>query len=87
MIPILRAPIDMPVVRMTQEAEPERHAKLQMDHDLRSNRLLGALEPASRKRIDPHLEPISFKLGDMVCEQRRAQPAASRARKPPMAGL
>src|ERR1700689_2193573 len=38
------------------------------DHDLRSNRLLGALEPASRKRLDPHLEPISFKLGDMVCD-------------------
>ena len=43
-------------------------AKVQADHDLRSNRLLGALEPASRKRIDPHLEPISFKLGDMVCD-------------------
>jgi hypothetical protein len=37
------------------------------DHGLRSNRLLGALEPASRERIDPHLEPIEFKLGDMVC--------------------
>src|SRR5579864_8350103 len=43
-------------------------AKVQIDHDLRSNRLLGALEPASRKRIDLHLEPISFKLGDMVCD-------------------
>src|SRR5665648_486454 len=38
------------------------------DHDLRSNRLLGGLEPASRKRLDPHLEPIDFKLGDMVCD-------------------
>src|SRR6478672_13770441 len=54
----------MPVVRITQEAA----ARVQTDHDLRSNRLLGALEPASRKRIDPHLEPISFKLGDMVCD-------------------
>jgi hypothetical protein len=27
----------------------------------RSNRLLGALETASRKRIDPHLEPIKLK--------------------------
>ena len=69
--PMLRAPVDMPVIRTTQEAEPKRHtvmAKVQTDHDLRSNRLLGALEPASRKRIDPHLEPISFKLGEMVCD-------------------
>jgi CRP-like cAMP-binding protein len=43
-------------------------AKVQTDHDLRSNRLLGALEPASRKRIDPHLEPVDFRLGDMVCD-------------------
>ncbi len=34
----------------------------------RSNQLLGALEPASRKRIDPHLEPIKLKLGAVVCE-------------------
>ena len=70
-VPIPRAPIDMPVVRIAQEAEPKRHnamAKVQTDHDLRSNRLLGALEPDSRKRIDPHLEPIDFKLGDMVCD-------------------
>ena len=33
-----------------------------------SNQLLGALEPASRKRIDPHLEPVDFKLGALVCE-------------------
>jgi CRP-like cAMP-binding protein len=38
------------------------------DHVLQNNRLLGALEPASRQRIDPHLEPIEFKLGDMVCD-------------------
>src|SRR5580658_6260857 len=42
--------------------------KAQTNHDPRNNRLLGALEPASRKRIDPHLEPIDFKLGDMVCD-------------------
>jgi len=30
--------------------------------------LLGALETASRKRIDPHLEPIRLKLGAIVCE-------------------
>jgi len=30
--------------------------------------LLGALETASRKRIDSHLEPIELKLGVVVCE-------------------
>jgi CRP-like cAMP-binding protein len=33
-----------------------------------SNQLLGALEPESRKRIDPHLEPVELKLGAVVCE-------------------
>jgi CRP-like cAMP-binding protein len=37
-------------------------------NDARSNQLLGALESASRERIDPHLEPINLKLGDIVCE-------------------
>ena len=40
----------------------------QMDHDLRPNQLLDALAPASRERIDPHLEPVAFKLGAMVCD-------------------
>src|SRR5471032_2502334 len=35
---------------------------------VQSNQLLGALEPESRKRIDPHLEPIKLKLGALVCE-------------------
>src|SRR3984885_14654283 len=34
----------------------------------RSNRLHGAFEASSRKRIDPHLEPIKLKLGAIVCE-------------------
>jgi CRP-like cAMP-binding protein len=34
----------------------------------RSNRLHGALEASSRKRIDSHLEPIKLKLGAIVCE-------------------
>jgi CRP-like cAMP-binding protein len=34
----------------------------------RSNRLLGALETASRRRIDPHLQPIKLKLGAIVCD-------------------
>jgi CRP-like cAMP-binding protein len=33
-----------------------------------SNRLLGALENASRQRINPHLEEITLKLGAMVCD-------------------
>ena len=36
--------------------------------EAQSNRLLGALEPASRKRIGPHLQPVAFKLGAVVCE-------------------
>jgi CRP-like cAMP-binding protein len=42
-------------------------AEGQRDH-ARSNRLLGALETASRRRIEPHLEPIKLKLGAIVCE-------------------
>jgi CRP-like cAMP-binding protein len=26
------------------------------------------LEPESRRRLDPHLEPVDFTLGDMVCD-------------------
>jgi CRP-like cAMP-binding protein len=36
--------------------------------ELWSNQLLDALEPASRKRINPHLEAVKFKLGEMVCD-------------------
>jgi CRP-like cAMP-binding protein len=36
--------------------------------ELLGNQLLGAMEVASRKRIDPHLEPIKLKLGAVVCE-------------------
>ena len=36
--------------------------------EARRNRLLGALEPACRKRIDPHLEPVTLELGAVVCE-------------------
>src|SRR6202051_2599877 len=42
--------------------------KAQTDHELWTNQLLGALEPASRKRIDPHLEAVEFTLGEMVCD-------------------
>jgi hypothetical protein len=30
--------------------------------------LIGALQPSSRKRIAPHLEPVKLKLGGIVCE-------------------
>uniref|UniRef100_Q07HQ3 Transcriptional regulator, Crp/Fnr family n=1 Tax=Rhodopseudomonas palustris (strain BisA53) TaxID=316055 RepID=Q07HQ3_RHOP5 len=33
-----------------------------------SNRLLGALEPASRKRIENLLEPVALKLGAVLCD-------------------
>jgi CRP-like cAMP-binding protein len=36
--------------------------------DAQRNWLIGALEPVSRKRIDPHLEPVKLKLGAIVCE-------------------
>jgi CRP-like cAMP-binding protein len=32
------------------------------------NRLLGAFDPANRVRIEAHMQPVSFKLGDIVCE-------------------
>src|SRR5471032_2228912 len=35
---------------------------------IRPNQLLGAMEAASRKRIDAHLEPIELELGVVVCE-------------------
>jgi len=33
-----------------------------------SNQLLDALEPASHRRIAPHLKPVVFKLGAVVCD-------------------
>src|ERR1700690_1828353 len=32
------------------------------------NQLLAALGPESRSRIDPHLQPVTLKLGAVVCE-------------------
>ena len=43
-------------------------SKPQIDDGLRSNQLLDALPPASRQRIDPHLEPMAFGLGATVCD-------------------
>ena len=33
-----------------------------------TNRLLAAFEPASRARIEAHVEPVILKLGDVVCK-------------------
>ena len=43
-------------------------AMLKDIREVRINQLLGAMEPESRKRISPHLEPITLKLGAVVCE-------------------
>jgi CRP-like cAMP-binding protein len=40
----------------------------EQDGAARRNRLLSALEPASRKRIASHLEPVKAELGKVVCE-------------------
>jgi CRP-like cAMP-binding protein len=40
----------------------------QADRIVRHNQLLGAMDPAVRKRIDPHLEVASFRLGQIVCD-------------------
>jgi CRP-like cAMP-binding protein len=36
--------------------------------DAQTNQLLCALDPSSRARIEPHLVPVTFKLGAVVCE-------------------
>lgn len=42
--------------------------KAQVLPALRKNQLIGALGPDSQKRIVAHLEPVSYKLGEMVCD-------------------
>ncbi|MFL9828679.1 hypothetical protein [Rhodoplanes sp. SY1] len=41
---------------------------LRPDQEPGSNRLLGALEKASRRRVDAYLEPLTLELGTVVCE-------------------
>jgi CRP-like cAMP-binding protein len=45
---------------------PARRSRLQPG--AHTNRLLDAFEPASRARIDPHVQPVALVLGDVVCE-------------------
>jgi CRP-like cAMP-binding protein len=40
----------------------------QAENGFRNNQLLGALEKASRERIEPHLEPVELELGAVVCD-------------------
>jgi CRP-like cAMP-binding protein len=50
-------------------SRPRKNAKSKASSSkLRSNQLLDALEAASRKRIEPHLEQVDLKLGALVCE-------------------
>jgi hypothetical protein len=37
-------------------------------NNVQANQLLGAMEPSSRARLAPHLVPVTFKLGAVVCE-------------------
>jgi CRP-like cAMP-binding protein len=37
---------------------------------MRSNQLFAAMEADTVKRITPHLQPVQFKLGEVVCEAR-----------------
>jgi hypothetical protein len=46
----------------TGMSQPQKHDAV------RRNQLLGALEPATRERINPHLRPVRLKLGEIVCE-------------------
>src|SRR4051812_10559417 len=54
--------------RAPELAENVGMLRPQRDDAVRNNQLLGALEPAVRKRIDPHLRPAPFQLGTIVCE-------------------
>src|SRR5664279_4727681 len=57
-----------PMGRSTMGDWHRQMSRQQADHDLRSNQLLDALAPDSLKRLEPHLEPIEFQLGVMVCD-------------------
>ncbi|MGB6326381.1 MAG: Crp/Fnr family transcriptional regulator [Methylocella sp.] len=45
-----------------------RHRRPWLDPVEHSNHLLDAFEPASRARIDPHIQQVNLVLGDVVCE-------------------
>jgi CRP-like cAMP-binding protein len=47
---------------------PAPQPKPMVDSHEVPNRLLEAFEPASRARIEPHVQKVKFKLGEVVCE-------------------
>jgi len=42
--------------------------KPQSDPMIHKNQLLGAFEPDARSRITAHMQPVSHKLGEVICE-------------------
>ena len=42
--------------------------KPQTDPMIHKNQLLGAFEPDARSRITAHMQPVSHKLGEVICE-------------------
>jgi CRP-like cAMP-binding protein len=59
--PCVRLPVDQ---KKTAALRP----KAMVDPNEVPNRLLDAFVPASLARIEPHIKPVTFKLGDIVCE-------------------
>ena len=53
---------------MDQKANSARRRAIMLASAEHTNRLLGAFEPASRARLDPHIQPVCLLLGDVVCE-------------------
>jgi CRP-like cAMP-binding protein len=59
---------DLAPTRRYRAALPNDTAMSKALGEARTNQLLGALQAESRKRIEPHLVPVKFKLGAVVCE-------------------
>ena len=53
---------------MDRKTDDARRRKILVASAEHSNRLLSAFEPASRARLDPHIQPVKLVLGDVVCE-------------------
>src|SRR6202162_5557106 len=50
------------------DARPNDNTRSKASGNALSNQLLAALGAESRSRIDPHLRPVTLKLGAVVCE-------------------
>jgi CRP-like cAMP-binding protein len=53
---------------MVQKSSAAPELKPMVDPYEVPNRLLGAFEPASRARIEPHIETVPYELGHILCE-------------------